>query len=182
MHRIRSFVSRRRRLSGTIVFLVLVAAGGATYVSHRQPTPTPTPTPVATATPIAGADVCLDRCVLNPDVTQATISTTICRSGWTATIRPPASYTSALKQSQMAALNIPGSPSDYEEDHRLALELGGNPTAPHNLTPEAHPGSSAKDSAENAAKTAVCSGTISLVAEQAQFIATWLGPWPAYLK
>jgi hypothetical protein len=30
--------------------------------------------------------------VLNPDVTQANIRSTICRRGWTSTIRPPSSY------------------------------------------------------------------------------------------
>src|SRR5438045_2342486 len=35
-------------------------------------------------------------------VTQATISSTICVRGWTATIRPPASYTNALKRAQLA--------------------------------------------------------------------------------
>ena len=39
---------------------------------------------------------------LNPDVTQATIGSTVCVRGWTATVRPPTSYTSALKVRQMA--------------------------------------------------------------------------------
>ena len=39
--------------------------------------------------------------VLNPDVTQANIRSTICRHGWTATIRPPVDYTNALKRRQM---------------------------------------------------------------------------------
>jgi hypothetical protein len=34
-------------------------------------------------------------------VTQATISKTICVKGWTATIRPPTSYTNALKKAQL---------------------------------------------------------------------------------
>src|ERR1700751_1081179 len=33
----------------------------------------------------------------NPTVTQATIHQTICTSGWTATVRPPESYTEQLK-------------------------------------------------------------------------------------
>src|SRR3954469_26009241 len=37
----------------------------------------------------------------NPKVTQANIKTTICKSGWTDTIRPPTSYTTALKKVQM---------------------------------------------------------------------------------
>jgi hypothetical protein len=34
--------------------------------------------------------------VVNPDVTQANIGSTICRHGWTRTIRPPVEYTNAL--------------------------------------------------------------------------------------
>jgi hypothetical protein len=34
----------------------------------------------------------------NPDVTQDTISTTICVPGWTKTVRPPISYTNPLKR------------------------------------------------------------------------------------
>jgi serine protease inhibitor len=39
--------------------------------------------------------------VLNPAVTQATIGSTICVMGWTDTIRPPTSYTNALKVQQI---------------------------------------------------------------------------------
>jgi len=99
--------------------------------------------------------------------------------GWTATIRPPSSYTSSVKESQIIALALPDTnPADYEEDHRLPLELGGHPDDMLNLTPEkAH---AAKDTAENAAKRAVCTDGRPLRQVQAEFIASWLGPWPAY--
>jgi len=59
-------------------------------------------------------------------VTQATISRTICVRGWTATIRPSSSYTSALKRARLAAWHYADqNPSDYEEDHLISLELGG---------------------------------------------------------
>ena len=48
---------------------------------------------------------------LNPDVTPATIRQTICSRGWTATIRPPSSYTSELKLEQMRVYGFPGSPA-----------------------------------------------------------------------
>src|SRR5438093_1291216 len=38
---------------------------------------------------------------INPDVTQANLATTICSSGWTQTVRPPAGYTNALKLAQL---------------------------------------------------------------------------------
>jgi hypothetical protein len=61
-------------------------------------------------------------------VTQATISSTVCVGGSTATIRPPASYTNALKRAQLALWHYADQkPSDYEEDHLISLELGGAP-------------------------------------------------------
>src|SRR5438552_18861135 len=61
---------------------------------------------------------------LNPDVTPATIRQTICSRGWTATIRPASSFTSALKLEQMRQYGFAGGPADYEEDHFISLELG----------------------------------------------------------
>ena len=68
--------------------------------------------------------------VLNEAVTQATIRSTICVRGWTTTVRPPTSYTSALKLRQMTAYGEAGPPAAYQEDHLISLELGGDPTDP----------------------------------------------------
>jgi len=80
----------------------------------------------------------------------------------------------------MQQLGLPGTPQDYEEDHRVPLELGGAPSDPHNLTPESHTSSGTKDSAENAAKASVCSGSKTLAQAQSEFVAKWLTPWPGY--
>ncbi len=63
--------------------------------------------------------------VLNPDVTQANIRSTICKRGWTSTIRPPVSYTDALKRKQMRQYGEIGPMSAYQEDHLISLEMGG---------------------------------------------------------
>ena len=55
--------------------------------------------------------------VVNPNVTQENISSTICKRGWTATIRPPVDYTNALKRRQMRAYGETGPLSAYQEDH-----------------------------------------------------------------
>lgn len=104
--------------------------------------------------------------VLNPDVTQADIRSTICRTGWTATIRPPTSYTNALKARQMRQYREPGSLSDYQEDHLISLELGGSPTDPRNLWPEPYPRASDVDKIENELNTEVCSGDLTLAQAQ----------------
>jgi hypothetical protein len=104
--------------------------------------------------------------VLNPDVTQANIRSTICRRGWTSTIRPPVSYTDDLKRKQMRAYGETGSMSGYQEDHLISLELGGSPTDPRNLWPEPYPRASQMDLIENQLNSQVCSGQLTLAQAQ----------------
>jgi hypothetical protein len=106
--------------------------------------------------------------VLNPDVTQATIGSTICRRGWTRTIRPPVEYTNALKEKQMRAYGETGTASAYQEDHLISLELGGDPTDPRNLWPEPYPRAAAVDQIENELNALVCGGSLSLAEAQAR--------------
>lgn len=114
---------------------------------------------------------------VNLSVTQADISSTICKRGWTATVRPSVSYTEALKIRQIVQYGYTDtSLSDYEEDHLIPLELGGSPTSPQNLWPEPHAGqfgSYTKDKAENTARAAVCSGSMTLAAAQHAFATDW---------
>jgi hypothetical protein len=105
---------------------------------------------------------------LNPDVSQATIRRTICVRGWTRTVRPSSSYTSALKRRQLRELGLRGPPSAYQEDHLISLELGGNPTDPRNLWPEPYPRPGLVDRVENELNAAVCSGKLTLVEAQAR--------------
>jgi hypothetical protein len=99
---------------------------------------------------------------LNPDVTQSTIGSTICRIGWTRTVRPPVGYTNDLKLRQMRIYLRSGSPGDYQEDHLISLELGGSPTDPRNLWPEPYPRAAAVDRIENELNAEICSGKITL--------------------
>jgi len=104
--------------------------------------------------------------VLNPDVTQATIGSTICVTGWTRTIRPSTEYTNALKRKQMRAYREIGTESDYQEDHLISLELGGHPTDPRNLWPEPYPRASQVDMIENDLNHRVCAGSLTLAEAQ----------------
>ena len=108
-------------------------------------------------------------------VTQGDIRSTICRRGWTATIRPKESYTEALKRIQIRLYgNYAGSKlSSYEEDHLIPLELGGNPTSARNLWPEAHPSSYTKDGVEATLNHAVCDGRVKLAPAQRAIARNW---------
>jgi hypothetical protein len=104
--------------------------------------------------------------VVNPDVTQATIRTTICRRGWTRTVRPPVSYTNALKSRQLREYGLRGPPSAFQEDHLISLELGGNPSDPRNLWPEPYPRAAKVDRIENELNRQVCAGELTLAEAQ----------------
>jgi hypothetical protein len=104
--------------------------------------------------------------VLNPAVTQATLSSTVCRKGWTRTVRPPVSYTNELKRRGIAQYRLRGPPSAFQEDHLISLELGGNPTDPRNLWPEPYPRAAAVDRIENELNDRVCSGSLTLADAQ----------------
>jgi hypothetical protein len=121
---------------------------------------------------------------VNPAVTQANIGETICVSGWTKTIRPTASYTTALKKRQMAAANLPGSTKAYEEDHLISLELGGNPTDPNNLWPQPWNGqwnAHQKDQIENKLKRMVCSGEMTLDEAQTEISSDWIAAYQKWI-
>jgi hypothetical protein len=112
--------------------------------------------------------------VTNPEVTQATISSTIRVSGYTKTIRPPASYTDQLKREQIQQYGYTDTNTrDYEEDHFISLELGGNPTDPKNLWPEPHPSTNEKDLVENYLHKQICDGTMTLAQAQKEITQNW---------
>jgi hypothetical protein len=117
-------------------------------------------------TPAIVADLARTPGVLNPDVTQANIRSTICKRGWTETIRPLTSYTNGLKTKQMRQYGEAGSLSDYQEDHLISLELGGNPNDPRNLWPEPYPRASDVDKIENELNGEVCAGELTLAQAQ----------------
>jgi Excalibur calcium-binding domain len=123
----------------------------------------------------------------NPSVTQATIGRTICVTGWTATVRPPSSVTTALKRAQLASgYTYKGdmSTSAYEEDHLISLELGGAPSAEANLWPEPYnspEGARVKDVIENKLHSLVCAGSISLATAQRVIATNWSTAYQAYV-
>jgi hypothetical protein len=109
--------------------------------------------------------------VVNPDVTQASIRSTICVPGWTRTIRPPTTYTNELKLEQMRAYGSRGGPGDYQEDHLISLELGGDPRDPRNLWPEPRPHAEEVDGTENSLREGICSGAMTLAEGQRRIVA-----------
>src|SRR6266550_8530688 len=116
----------------------------------------------------------------DPRVTQTNIKTTICVSGYTATVRPPTSYTNKLKADQLKDPKYHDADhtmAHYEEDHLIPLELGGHPTDPRNLWPEPYAsqqGAKIKDHLEDRLKRLVCAGTVTLHEAQDAIATDWI--------
>lgn len=120
---------------------------------------------------------------VNPAVTQATIGSTICRSGWTSTVRPPESITESEKFASMAAYGLRGPASAYEYDHDVPLELGGAVNDPRNLWPEPDYATRSgfylnpKDRLENALKRMVCRSAMTLAQAQRVIASNWVATY-----
>lgn len=123
---------------------------------------------------------------INSAVTQENIQSTICVKGYTKTIRPPASYTNRLKKQQIREYGYADSnPKNYEEDHLIPLEVGGNPEDPHNLWPEPRKtewGAAKKDDLENTLHRMVCDGDITLREAQDAFATNWIEAYKQYVR
>lgn len=178
-----------------VVILVAIAGLGACGASAPQP--------LATATPGGSQPTSTTGCHYrgqDPDptctpgatsasVTQANIHSTICRSGYTASVRPPVSYTEPLKRELLAAYGDQVAAAAYELDHLVPLELGGAPRSRQNLWPQPwerdrqHPagfappgqGAQSKDRLENELRRRVCAGAMPLAEAQGAIAADWRG-------
>jgi hypothetical protein len=148
-------LARTRLAPGTVG---TPAAGMHCRVSGTTPT---TYRPDPTCTPGAVDDT----------VTQNNIDSTICTSGYTTKIRPPASATDKVKQTMYRAYDVPDGTAS-ELDHLVSLELGGSNDAT-NLWIEPGTIPNPKDTVENALHKAVCSHKVTLAAAQQAIAGDW---------
>jgi hypothetical protein len=121
---------------------------------------------------VSHAATCAVPGAINQAVTQDNIKDTICKPGWTATVRPPEEYTEALKRRLIqqrnpsaSAQSINATMKSTELDHCIPLELGGNPRSEKNLWLQPWNGSCgahAKDKLENSLRRDVCAGRKTL--------------------
>lgn len=120
-------------------------------------------------------------------VTQADVHGTICMRGYTRSVRPPREYTERLKRVQIREYGYRDRwLRDYEEDHLIALELGGSPTSSRNLWPQPRRvvggwGSHRKDRLENRLNYLVCRGRVPLSAAQRAIATNWIAAYRRYI-
>jgi hypothetical protein len=111
---------------------------------------------------------------LNPAVTEATIGATICHAGYTRTVRPPTSYTNAVKVRLLLEAGLdPSHAGEYELDHIVPLALGGAPRSLSNLQLQPWPEATTKDRLEVHLQHLVCHGEVSLAGAQQCIAVDW---------
>jgi len=162
-----------------------VMAGGDIDAAKRPKAPAPSPgtakpqpvVPKSSLTPGAA----------DPRVTQDNIQSTICRPGYSKTVRPSVSVTNKIKGLTLSMYGLKAAaPGDYELDHLISLEIGGAPADIKNLWPEpwetrgnkkASPGTGAetKDKVENWLHKQICSGKLKLADAQRMEAQNWPG-------
>ncbi|HVC99782.1 MAG TPA: hypothetical protein VNG93_01380 [Candidatus Dormibacteraeota bacterium] len=178
-----------------MAILALVALTGCSSLTAAGDTPATgvQTSPVASPTdqghvPAAGSchyhgelpDPACTPGVADPAVNQADITTTICHSGYSKTIRPPVSYTEPLKRQLMASYGQTGSLSGYELDHFLPLSEGGAPMSAQNLWPEPIAQAHQKDKLEYRLYELVCSGKVPLAQAQHDITTDWVAAYNHY--
>jgi hypothetical protein len=175
----------RPRQSVAPLLIGLIAVLAVMYYLSRKPAAPAPEVEIAPNQRLGPADIYpradLTPGAANPDVTQENLGRTICNPHWsTKSIRPPAEYTNRLKHQQLGEYaEADTDPRDYEEDHLIPLELGGHPTDPKNLWPEAYVtsvqdgGARDKDKVENYLHDEVCAGRIPLAAAQREIATDW---------
>ncbi|MGH9019419.1 MAG: hypothetical protein ACRDV0_00140 [Acidimicrobiales bacterium] len=159
-------------MTGVVAVVAALVSFAAPAGAARNPgLPNPALTPGAT----------------NPAVTPANIRSTICVAGYSSSVRPPESYTEPLKYRQLdSGYNLRGDTNarDYEEDHLIPLEVGGNPTSVKNLWPEPWNvtwDAGKKDALEGALHRLVCDGRVPLRVAQRVFASNWIAGYRKYV-
>jgi hypothetical protein len=107
---------------------------------------------------------------LNPSVHPDTIAQTICRPGYTKTVRPSTSYVRIWKRLNLKAGVDPRS---VVVDHHISIGLGGSPTNPHNLRIQPKEEAKVKDRDERRLERSVCKGELSLRQAQETLQRLW---------
>ena len=124
--------------------------------------------------------------VYSSAVHQANIDSTICVSGWTATVRPSTSYTQALKKRMLESQGIAwAEATKYELDHYVPLALGGDPRSVDNLWLESWTGewnARIKDRLERKLQVMVCARQLTLKVARDAIRDDWKAAFHKYVE
>ena len=122
---------------------------------------------------------------VDQNITQSNIHSTICKPYYAKSVRPAKYFTNSLKWKQLHQYGYGDlNPTHYEEDHLIALSIGGNPTDERNLWPEPRSGewgAEKKDVLEFVLYRMVCTDEIALVQAQRAMASDWIDAYKKYV-
>jgi hypothetical protein len=121
--------------------------------------------------------------MVNPNVTQANIADTICRRGWTRTMRPSRDETDAIKRNLAYDQGVEA--RNLELDHVMPLVLGGAPADLHNLVLQPWTGACnahQKDELDGELGKAVCMGSVELVEVLREIARDWKAAYREWIN
>jgi hypothetical protein len=119
----------------------------------------------------------------DPRVTQANIQATICRRGYTRTVRPPREVTDAIKHQLVAGVR--GNMWEYELDHVVPLDLGGAPLDRRNFALQPRAGACnahQKAALERLLSIMVCAGDLTLNGAQHEIATDWRAAYKKWIN
>jgi len=151
---------------------VAIGPGPTNYIPQPQPAPGTCHYRAAAHGEVLPDPDCTPGAV-NPKVTPDTLASTICRGGYTKSIRPPAAITDAEKRANAASYRYTGALADAEYDHLIPPELGGDPNDPRNLWVEPEASPTPKDAVGHKLHQRVCEGAVLLAAAQQAIATDW---------
>ena len=140
---------------------------------------------LAVAQPYALPDRTLTPGAIDPAVTQNNIQSTVCVRGYTDKVRPHKKYTNRLKHEQIEQYRLADrNVRNYELDHLIPLNIGGNPSDPKNLWPQSRQGewsAEQKNDLEFVVYKMVCQGEITLLEAQQRMAKDWIEAYQAWV-
>jgi hypothetical protein len=116
---------------------------------------------------------------LTPGATLDVTKDDICTPGYSKKVRD---VPTSVKRQVYQKYNIPYTPSQYEVDHLISLQLGGSNNI-RNLWPESYNiywNAHVKDALENRLHAMVCNGTISMQEAQKEISTNWIDAYKNY--
>jgi hypothetical protein len=147
---------------------------------HDQDVPSPVPSgPGGRVGPQqAYPNAALTPGARDPRVQQRNVTRTICSADYLAKAQPAAPYIERVLRRKIVGYRFGSlTPAEYELDHYIPIELGGDPDAPSNIWPQpvgSGLGAHEKDRVESYLHQQVCSGSTTLDAAQQSILNDWV--------
>jgi 5-methylcytosine-specific restriction endonuclease McrA len=160
------------------LFLILAGCHNKTP-EQKQTTESRKPAKVAPPPKAAVEAGSLPDSNLTPGATLDVTKDDICTPGYSKKVRD---VPTSVKKQVYQKYNIPYTPSQYEVDHLISLQLGGSNNV-RNLWPESYNiywNAHVKDALENRLHAMVCNGTISMQEAQKEISTNWIDAYKKY--